>query len=196
MDIDIARTTEDLAKLEKAKETIAAQFSNQLKMDIARGELVVEVSPENLLELCQLLKDSKELDFSYMRCLLGQDLQDSIEVIYLLYSISKGLKITLRTKLKRDNPRVPSVCSVWKSADWHERETAELLGIVFEGHPNPKTLLLKEDFQGHPLRKDFELKSGGSEQSQAENSTGKPNPGDEKPDPNSSQMSFDVFKGN
>ena len=196
MDLDIARTTEDLAKLEKAKETIAAQFSNQLKMDIAQGELTIEAGPENLLELCKFLKDSKELDFSYMRCLLGQDLRDCLEVIYLLYSISKGLKITLRTKLKRDNPRVPSVYSVWKSADWHEREAAEMLGIIFEGHPNPKTLLLKEDFQGHPLRKDFELKSGGSEQSQSETSTRNMNHSDEKPDPNSSQMSFDVFKGN
>jgi len=203
MDLRIARATEDPSRLEAAREKVEAKFAGQIKAGIVRGELVIETGPERLLEVCGFLRDSKNIDCSYMRCLLGMDLGDCLEVIYLLYSISKGLKVTVRTKVGRDNAGVPSVYSIWKSADWHERETAEMFGIRFEGHPDLKTLLLKEDFEGHPLRKDFKLKSGDSAKPQTNSAAkeadqsgneAKTEPGNKRAGSGSSQMTFESLK--
>jgi NADH-quinone oxidoreductase subunit C len=85
-------------------------------------------------------------------------MEQGLEVVYHLYSYTHKHNVTVKTRLPQEEARVPSVTSVWKGADWHEREAAEMFGIVFEGHPNLVPLLLPEDMTDHhPLRKDNPL---------------------------------------
>jgi len=76
-------------------------------------------------------------------------------LVYNLFSMKHRHKIALRVDLPRDNPRVPSVESVWRTADWHEREAYDLFGIHFEGHPDLRRILCPDDWEGYPLRKDY-----------------------------------------
>ena len=119
-------------------------------------ELVIWVNPQDLVEVCTFLRDS-DLDFNHPRCLTGVDRQDSLEVVYHLSSTNRNHKITIKVAVPPNQPQIPSLCPVYKGVNWHERETSEMLGIIFEGHPDPRHLLLVDDFEGYPLRKDFIL---------------------------------------
>jgi len=120
-------------------------------------DVIAEVKPESLLKVMRKLKEDSELDFSYLMCLSGADYPpDKLEVVYHLYSMEKKHRICIKTSLKRDEPSVPSVTSLWKAAEWHERETYDFFGIKFEGNPDLRRILLPEDFAGYPLKKDFE----------------------------------------
>jgi NADH-quinone oxidoreductase subunit C len=127
------------------------------------GELVnnppsdpyVEVSAEKLFDICLELRDNPELDFDYLMCLSGVDFPENLQVVYHLYSMKKKHKFVLKVTVSKDNPKVPSIERIWRSADWHEREAYDLFGIIFEGHHNLIRILLPYDWEGHPLRKDY-----------------------------------------
>jgi len=116
--------------------------------------ITAEIPPEQVLDVMYFMRDEMGRDF--LASLSGADYEDRIEVIYLVGSYSDGLIVVAKTKLPRDNPAVNSVVEVWPTAGFHEREAAEMFGITFNNHPNLAHLLLTEDFEGHPLRKDFE----------------------------------------
>lgn len=124
---------------------------------IAGDELVVKLNRDRLFDFCRFAHQEEKLSFDYLRCLSGVDYPDQLEVVYHLYSMKHGSKITLKVPLPKDDPVVASATPVWQGADWHEREAAEMFGIVFEGHPDPRKLLLVEDWEDHPLRKDYRL---------------------------------------
>lgn len=115
------------------------------------------VEPARIREVCRLLRDDPALGFGSLMCLSGVDWpkENKLQVVYHLHSIERGHRIVLKADMPRDEPRVPSVESVWKFANWHEREAYDLLGIVFEGHPDLRRILLPFDWEGHPLRKDY-----------------------------------------
>lgn len=121
-----------------------------------RGMLTLYVEPADVLETCRQLKSHPDLDFNYLICLSSIDRKEHLEVAYNLRSLNLKHEFCLRTKLSRNDPRVPSVTSLWKAANWHEREAFDLMGIVFEGHPDLRRILLPEDWEGYPLRKDYE----------------------------------------
>ncbi|MBI2863317.1 MAG: NADH-quinone oxidoreductase subunit C [Chloroflexi bacterium] len=123
----------------------------------AFGELVVTIPAASAVEACRRLKSDPDLRFDYLRCLSGVDLGEGLEVVYHLFSVSKRHKMALKAAVAKDDPRLASVVGVWKGADWHEREAAEMFGIDFEGHPHLKTLLLIDGFEGHPLLKSFTI---------------------------------------
>jgi len=123
---------------------------------VINRELAIRVNPQHLIEVCTFLRDS-DLDFNHPRCLTGVDRQDSLEVVYHLSSTNRNHKITIKVAVPPNQPQIPSLCPVYKGVNWHERETSEMLGIIFEGHPDPRHLLLVDDFEGYPLRKDFIL---------------------------------------
>lgn len=125
-------------------------------IQVINEELTLSIDRHNLLEVCGFLRES-ELDINHPRCLCGVDRVDYLEVVYHLCSTTGNHKITLKVKLPREGARVPSLYPVFKGVDWHERETAEMFGIVFDGHPDLRHLLLVDDFDGFPLRKDFPL---------------------------------------
>ena len=107
-----------------------------------------------LLDVCCVLQSA--FDFDYLACLAGVDRPECIEVVYHLYGLATKLQVVLRTEAPKDDCRVPSVSDVWQAAQWHEREAAEMLGVTFDGHPDPRHLLLPDGWVGHPLRKDYE----------------------------------------
>jgi len=128
-----------------------------LESDAANGELALRVTPESVLPMCRLLKEKPELGFDYPASITGIDWKDRIEIVYNLTALSTGKKLVLRADLDRNNPEIDSVISVWKGVDWQEREIYDLLGVKFIGHPELKRILLPEGWEGHPLRKDYEI---------------------------------------
>jgi NADH-quinone oxidoreductase subunit C len=123
---------------------------------IEAGEGVVAVSPECLYEVADYLKNTPELDFNYLNYISAVDYYDYFEVVYQVTSLEYNRKLVFKTRCPgRDDPSLPSVVSLWRGADYQEREIYDLMGIRFENHPNMKRIVLWEGFRGHPLRKDF-----------------------------------------
>jgi len=134
---------------------------------VAYGELTIEVSKENLVQICQLLRDDQELAFDTVIDICGVDYstyEGSADVskkrfasVYHLLSVTKNHRIRIKTWLDDDFPMVDSVVGIWSGADWFEREAFDLLGIIYSGHPDLRRILTDYGFIGHPLRKDFPL---------------------------------------
>jgi len=123
---------------------------------IAADGAAVLVKSESLYQVAEFLKNTPALDFDYLANLTAVDYTDYFEVVYHLVSLQHNHSLVLKTRcLNRDKAVVPSVVSLWRSADFQEREIYDLMGIVFDGHPNLKRLLLWEGFVGHPLRRDY-----------------------------------------
>ena len=136
---------------------IAAKLEEQFPGSIiesSQNNLVVK--SESLLEVATFLKTTPGLDFDYLTSITAVDYYDYFEVVYHLTSIKHNHSLVVKTRCYgRDNPVVPSVVSLWRGADFQEREIYDLMGISFSGHPNLKRIFLWEGFQGHPLRKDY-----------------------------------------
>jgi NADH-quinone oxidoreductase subunit C len=118
----------------------------------------ITVEADQLVAICDLLWRHPETYFDSLSCLTAIDLgpeQNQIEVIYTLYSIPKHVTVHLKVVTERDQAVIPSVSSIWKTADWHEREAYDLVGVQFLNHPNLTRILLPADWEGHPLRKDY-----------------------------------------
>jgi NADH-quinone oxidoreductase subunit C len=122
-----------------------------------KGVLAVTIRPENIIEVCSFL--SCTLKYDYLEFLTCIDRNDKLEMRYYLHSCSHHGTLALKADIARLNGKIRSVSSIWKTAEWHERETSELFGVVFEGHPDPRRLLLEDDMEGHPLLKDFANKN-------------------------------------
>ncbi len=122
----------------------------------AVDEVSIVIPRERIVEACALAKGEPRLQCDYLRCLAVTEYPQYFQVSYMLYSTGLKHRFMLKTNTAKDNPAVPSVTGVWKGADWHEREGAELFGVTFAGHPDPRHLLLFEEFDGKfPLRKDY-----------------------------------------
>ena len=109
------------------------------------------------VELMRFLRDDERTFFDFLSCIAGVDYPDRqvIEVIYCLDSTVHLHRLIIKVPLPRSEPRIATVESLWRTADWHERETFDLLGVTFEGHHNLVRILCAEDWVGHPLRKDY-----------------------------------------
>jgi NADH-quinone oxidoreductase subunit C len=126
---------------------------------VFRGEVTHVVEKDILIDVCRFLKDESGLQFDFLSDVLGVDCRKLIscfEVVYHLYSIPNKFRIRLKVRIK-ENEAVPSVTPLWRSADFAERETFDMFGIVFEGHPNLKRIYMPSEWEGYPLRKDYPL---------------------------------------
>jgi len=126
------------------------------------GHAVLTVSPDRLVEMARFLRDDPDLAFDYFEFLAGVDYMPKgggFEVITHLYSTRHVHHVRLKVECPAEDPHCPTLREVWSGADWHEREANEMFGIVFDGHPHLVKLLLPEQFEGNPLRKDFALMS-------------------------------------
>lgn len=125
-----------------------------------RGELTYMVAPSDWVEVLRFCKEAPELAFDQLDCLLGDHLPERtaapFEVVTHLVSHTHGHRLRVKTSLA-EGQSLPTVTGLWPSAGFDEREAWEMLGIVFEGHPDLRRLLTTEDFEGYPLRKDFPL---------------------------------------
>lgn len=141
-------------------DVLKAQFGDailELKADVPVDPFI-KVSPGAIKEVAKFLRDDERLQFDYLSCLSGVDLQQGkLAVVYHLTSMALRHKVVLKVEVAADSPQVPSVESVWKSANWHEREAYDLIGIQFTGHPDLRRILLPYDWEGHPLRKDYRV---------------------------------------
>ena len=138
----------------------------------------VVIDPAKLVEVSKFLRDDPRLKFEILNDISGVDYLETdpkkapkagfdphLELVYHLSSFTfPGRRFTLKMSLPRwkgdavgSLPEVPSVCGVWRTADWQEREVFDLLGVTFVGHPDPRRILLSDDWVGHPLRKDYEF---------------------------------------
>jgi NADH-quinone oxidoreductase subunit C len=118
--------------------------------------MTLEVSPEKIVEVCRSLKDERR--FVRLADLTAVDwhpAEPRFEVVYHLHSVERNERLRLKCRLAGDAAEIDSVTSVWRSANWHEREVFDLFGIVFRGHPDLRRIMLPEDWEGHPLRKDY-----------------------------------------
>lgn len=117
----------------------------------------IKIQPERIKEVSAFLKNDERLQFDYLMCLSGVDYKGKLGVVYHLLSMTHKHKIVLKVEVPTDAPNVPSVESIWKTANWHEREAFDLYGINFIGHPDLRRILLPYDWEGYPLRKDYEV---------------------------------------
>lgn len=153
------------------------QFGEQIKcVDLECADPWIGIDAENLRGVCRFLCDSDDLHFDYLHCISGIDYlepdpkkakkidwEPHFELLYHLSSIRHKHRLVLRVILPRwQNDiegqllEVASVSDIWRTADWHEREVYDLCGVSFTGHPDLRRILCPEDWEGHPLRKDYE----------------------------------------
>ena len=145
----------EIVKLIKEKfgEEAITAFDENNTLDL------VTVSKEWIKPICSWLLAHNKLHFDTLVCLSGLDNgvdSATMEVVYNLYSIPFEHSLMLKVELLRENPSVDSVSDIWRTANWHERESFDLLGIEFKGHPDLRRILLPADWEGHPLRKDYQ----------------------------------------
>jgi len=115
--------------------------------------LALDIDRENLVAVCRFLRD--QLGFDLLSSISGVDMLDHLETVYHVRSTTRGQLLQLKVRLDNEGPEVDSVVSVWPTANWLERETYDLFGIRFAGHPDLRRMLLDDDFEGYPLLKSF-----------------------------------------
>ena len=146
---------------EKILNHLRAHFNSSiLTVNEFRGELTVVIKKLDIVPICKSLRDSEELSFDSLRDVCGVDHyrpEDRFEVVYNLYSLKNKCRVRLKVRVDENDIHVPSVSSIWKTADWAERETYDMLGILFDGHPDLRRMYMPEGFEYHPLRKEFPL---------------------------------------
>jgi NADH-quinone oxidoreductase subunit C len=129
------------------------------------GQVSVMLKKEMIKDVCLFLRDEPSLKMDHLSDLTAVDYSrypgdtgPRFEVVYNMISILHRHRIRLKVRVPEEDPRVDSVAQVWHTANWHERETYDLMGIQFDGHPDLRRILLPEDWEGHPLRKEYPLK--------------------------------------
>ncbi|MGV9302127.1 NADH-quinone oxidoreductase subunit C [Nonomuraea sp. NPDC003727] len=135
--------------------TLSAHFGDRAQLSESWGERTVDVAPADWIELLTFCRDT---GYEFFDWLTGVDEPpDAFGIVAHVYNPSTRDRLLLRTTVSRADPRLPSAVGVYRGANWHERETFEMFGVVFEEHPYLVPLLLPDGFEGHPLRKDFVL---------------------------------------
>ena len=118
----------------------------------------VRVERDKLEQVAYFLRDEPSLQFNYLSCLSGVDHNDGrLGVVYHLCSTTLKHTIVLKALCSKENPHVQTVSAVWGTANWHEREAFDMIGIIFDGHPDLRRILCPDDWEGYPLRKDYKV---------------------------------------
>jgi len=149
-------------------EQVRKQLANRIKScDVAHDELTVTTTPDNLLEVARVLRDTPEFAFEELIDVCGVDYseyggkgnwQDArFASVYHLLSVKLNHRLRLKVFIEGEPPVIPSLVNIWASANWFEREAFDLIGIIYEGHPDLRRILTDYGFIGHPFRKDFPL---------------------------------------
>lgn len=150
----------------RIQELLTIEFGSEAIVAVEQSGLqpALVIRREKLAEVCLFLRDNEETYFDFLSCISAVDNgveSGSFSVVYHLASIPHQHQLTLKVTVENDRrldnlPVVPTVSTVWRTADWHEREAFDLMGVYFEGHPDLRRILLPEDWEGYPLRKDYE----------------------------------------
>jgi NADH-quinone oxidoreductase subunit C len=145
-----------------ALEEAYPQFGDAIeRVVVDRGELTLHVRPERIAEVCQTMRDDPALRFELCSSVSGTDYlghdDRRLHITYHLASMTFRRRVRLESAVSPEEPRLPSVTKVYPTADWQERETYDMFGIVFDGHPALTRILMPDDWEGHPQRKDYPL---------------------------------------
>ncbi|MEW6062510.1 MAG: NADH-quinone oxidoreductase subunit C [Bacteroidota bacterium] len=142
-------------------EKLKSQFPQHiLAIKEFRGETTVHLKKEQIVDVCKFLRDDVDCQFNYCSDVCGADAytpENRFEVIYNLYSIPLNHRIRLKVTIDESDMHCPSVTSVWPGAEWPERETYDMFGIIFDGNKDLRRMYMPEEFEYYPLRKDFPL---------------------------------------
>jgi NADH:ubiquinone oxidoreductase subunit C len=140
--------------IEEVKKELEARLPD-VKLRLVRDSILIE-NAENLPRVALFLKESPKFLMDYLSSVTGSDYLSYLESVYHFYSMAKKQgPVALRVRVTKNNPKVPSLVSVYRSADLQEREAYDTFGIQYEGHPDLRRLFMWEEFEGHPLRKDY-----------------------------------------
>ena len=150
-------------------ETLMTKFPRavlSVEADTARSEVSARVTPESILEITKFLHDAPEALFNHLTDICSVDYPEDggqrFEVVYHLHSLTHRRRLRLKARLSEENPTIASVTSIWKGAEFLEREVYDMMGITFAGHPDLRRILMPEDYaEGFPLRKDFPTEGRG-----------------------------------
>ncbi len=115
----------------------------------------IEIKPEIVKEVAKFLKEDEKLLFDHLVFVTATDEKTAMKVLWCLFSYTYKHYLIIKTEVSREAPEVDSVCDIWATAEWHERETYDFFGIIFRGHPDLRRILLPDDWEGYPLRKDY-----------------------------------------
>jgi NADH-quinone oxidoreductase subunit C len=151
---------EDSLTLTRLREKFADEI---LEIHSSHGDDTALVQPGAIVPLVTFLKTEPELDYNYLMDLTAVDClrlgkTHRFEVVYHFFSLSKKHRVRIKIPLSAQDPEVDSISSLWAGADWYEREVWDMFGVKFRNHPNLKRILMYEEFQGHPLRKDYPIR--------------------------------------
>lgn len=143
------------------EEKLKKEYSGKiLQIYEFRGDLNVVFKPADIPEICRFLKTDPDLKFNFLSCITACDYLGRkdirFEVVYILFSIPYRHRVILKTRVN-ENEEVPTLTSVWSTANWQEREIYDMFGIKFAGHPDLRRILMDDDWIGFPQRKDFPL---------------------------------------
>ncbi len=152
-------------KQEEIKEKLLSEFGPDIIKDSVdfRDQISVTVPKEKILDVCNYLKEDPDLSFNFLSFVGAVDRHPKMprfEVVYQVHSLKHNHRFRVKTLVEEtqdSSASIDSVVPVWATANWHERETAEMYGITFNNHPDPRKLLLPDTWNVHPLRKDFPL---------------------------------------
>ena len=170
--------------IEKIEEKLrAALGENIISVKEFKDQVIVEARRDAIVEVCRFLKEDRELEFNFLSDICGADMLNFVDsssrkaylavehdyhpeevptagrfmVIYQLTSLRNRTRIRVKVRVDGDNPVCPSLTSLYPAANWYERETFDIFGITFEGHPDMRRMYMPEEYDHHPLRKDFPL---------------------------------------
>jgi NADH-quinone oxidoreductase subunit C len=145
------------AFVEKLRERDASWVADVVD---AHAEVTVSVPRESIVDACRFLRDEHGFDLLADVCGAdnGPEEDPRFEINYHLFSTTHHQRLRLKVMLSEDDSHVTTVTQIWRAADWHERETYDMFGVIFEGHPDLRRILLPSDFDGHALRKDYPLR--------------------------------------
>ncbi|MDR0523872.1 MAG: NADH-quinone oxidoreductase subunit C [Candidatus Methanoplasma sp.] len=142
---------------DRIRSELESRFGDRVRIDKTEPRRVyVTVPREDVFDVCSFIRDA--LCFEHVSAVTGNDMVDRMEVVYHLSNYNTGIMIEITTVLPADDLRVKSVSSLWEGCNWHERETYELFGIVFEGHPKLERLLTPDTYEFYPFRKSYKLR--------------------------------------
>lgn len=146
-----------IAMNNEALQNLISSWIPELEFTAEKSQFLnITVQPEQLHSLMTQLKSNSETNFDYLFCLTGMDWGKELGVIYHLESTTHRHQIVVKVKTEdRENPTFDTVCNIWRTAEFHEREVFDFFGIKFNDHPNLKRLFLTEEWDGFPLRKDY-----------------------------------------
>ena len=155
---DSSDSKKDKTTNEHIAELLIQQFPDDINKELSSNKHI-QIQPKNWLVISKYLRDDPACLFDSLQCITGVDLgeESDLEVRYNLHSMTHRHAVEIRISCPRNKAKVPSVESIWRIGDWFERETYDMYGIEFEGHRDLKRILLPEDWEGWPLRKDYEV---------------------------------------